>query len=170
MNYDVAAVIERYGLRPDQIADYKGLKGDTSDNIPGVPGIGEKTATKLLQEFDSVEAIYDRIDEVKPEKLRENLREHERAGAHAAPSWRRSSARCRRRSTSTRAGCAASTATQVEELFHELEFRSLVSRLPAVARRDAVGAVAPASDARIGASDRRRVSHDHVEEGSRRRW
>ena len=81
MNYDVAAVVERYELQPEQIADFKGLKGDTSDNIPGVPGIGDKTATKLLQEFGTVEAIYERIEDVTPEKLRENLRVHEKRGA-----------------------------------------------------------------------------------------
>jgi DNA polymerase-1 len=63
--YDEAKVMDRYGLRPDQMLDYKALKGDTSDNIPGVPGVGEKTAIALLQEFGSRDAIYDRLDEVK---------------------------------------------------------------------------------------------------------
>ena len=49
--YDEARVMDRYGLRPDQMLDYKALKGDTSDNIPGVPGVGEKTASSLLQQF-----------------------------------------------------------------------------------------------------------------------
>ena len=52
-----AQVVERYGIQPSQVIDYLGLKGDTSDNIPGVPGVGEKTAAKLLQEYGSMEAV-----------------------------------------------------------------------------------------------------------------
>ncbi len=74
--YDVARIDERFGLRPDQMVDYKALKGDPTDNIPGVPGVGEKTAAKLIREFGSLDAMFDRIDEVTPEKLREKLREH----------------------------------------------------------------------------------------------
>ena len=74
--YDVARIEERFGLRPDQMVDYKALKGDPSDNIPGVPGVGEKTAAKLIREFGSLDDLYARIDEVTPEKLREKLREH----------------------------------------------------------------------------------------------
>ncbi|GAC1470514.1 MAG: DNA polymerase I [Chloroflexota bacterium] len=62
--YDRDAVLERYGLTPLQIPDYKALVGDVSDNIPGVKGIGEKTASKLLQQFGSVEALYDRLCDV----------------------------------------------------------------------------------------------------------
>ena len=62
--YDEAAIKERYGLEPAQLIDLKGLAGDTSDNIPGVSGIGEKSATTLLQRYGSVEAIYERLDEV----------------------------------------------------------------------------------------------------------
>ncbi len=74
--YDVARIEERFGLRPDQMVDYKALKGDPSDNIPGVPGVGEKTAAKLIREFGSLDELYAHIDEVTPEKLREKLREH----------------------------------------------------------------------------------------------
>src|SRR3990172_6646967 len=63
----------RYGVRPRQMPDLKALKGDVSDNIPGVPGVGEKTAIRLVQEFGSVEGLYDRINEVEPAKLREAL-------------------------------------------------------------------------------------------------
>ena len=56
--YDEKTVMERYGLKPSQLADYRGLKGDPSDNIPGVPGVGEKTATKLIQEFGNLEALF----------------------------------------------------------------------------------------------------------------
>ena len=71
--YDPAKVRERFDLRPDQMIDYKALKGDPSDNIPGIPGVGEKTAAKLVGEFGSLEGIYERLGEVKPEKLRWKL-------------------------------------------------------------------------------------------------
>ncbi len=74
--YDEEKVRERYGLEPGQLSDYRGLKGDSSDNIPGVPGVGAKTATKLLQEFGTLEAIYSRIDEVSPAKLKARMEEH----------------------------------------------------------------------------------------------
>ena len=66
-------VEEKYGLTPTQIIDMKGLAGDKSDNIPGVTKVGEKTAIKLLQQFGSVEALYDHIDELKASKMKEHL-------------------------------------------------------------------------------------------------
>ncbi|MEX0869966.1 MAG: DNA polymerase [Candidatus Spechtbacterales bacterium] len=60
--YDKKAVLERYGLTPDQLIDYKGLRGDPSDNIPGVPGVGEKTASTLLQEHKTIEKLYDALE------------------------------------------------------------------------------------------------------------
>ena len=66
--------IEEYGISPDKIIDLKGLQGDASDNIPGVKGIGEKTALKLLQEYDSIENIYVNIDKI-PGKLKDKLLE-----------------------------------------------------------------------------------------------
>jgi DNA polymerase I len=63
--YDVSAVTERFGLPPEKYLDYVALKGDASDNIPGVPGVGEKTASKLVQDFGSVEELLGRTDELK---------------------------------------------------------------------------------------------------------
>jgi DNA polymerase I len=63
--YDRDKIIERYNLTPEQMIDYKGLRGDASDNIPGVKGIGEKTATELLQKFGTLEKVYDKISEIK---------------------------------------------------------------------------------------------------------
>jgi len=60
--YDTKAVKERYGLTPDQIIDFKGLKGDPSDNIPGVPGVGEKTAIELIKKFKSLKNLYQKIN------------------------------------------------------------------------------------------------------------
>src|SRR5207245_3243726 len=65
VKYDVAAVADRFGLPPEKYLDYVALKGDTSDNIPGVPGVGEKTASKLVQDFGSVEDLLDRTSEIK---------------------------------------------------------------------------------------------------------
>ncbi|WP_291963979.1 DNA polymerase I [Caloramator sp.] len=71
--YDIEAIIQKYGFEPDKIIDLKGLMGDTSDNIPGVPGIGEKTAMKLLSEFGTIENIYENIDKITAKKVKENL-------------------------------------------------------------------------------------------------
>lgn len=64
--YDREKVFEKYGFSPRQLIDYKGLRGDPTDNIPGVPGIGDKTATELIQKYGSLEDIYENIDELKP--------------------------------------------------------------------------------------------------------
>jgi len=74
--YDRAAVEERYGVPPELITDLMGLRGDTSDNIPGVPGIGEKTATQLLQQFGSLEAVLESVDQISGKKRKENLINH----------------------------------------------------------------------------------------------
>ncbi|MFA6973258.1 MAG: DNA polymerase I [Parcubacteria group bacterium] len=63
--YDAAAVQARYGLDPNQMIDYKGLRGDASDNIPGVKGIGEKTAAELLQKYQTLEGVYEKLNEIK---------------------------------------------------------------------------------------------------------
>lgn len=74
--YTVDHIREKYGLSPEQIIDMKGLMGDSSDNIPGVPGVGEKTALKLLAAYGSVEGVYEAIDEQKG-KLKEKLAANE---------------------------------------------------------------------------------------------
>jgi DNA polymerase-1 len=74
--YDGQAVLDRYGIGPELIPDFYGLKGDTSDNIPGVPGIGDKTAAELLQRFGSLETVLDSIDEISGAKRKENLTNH----------------------------------------------------------------------------------------------
>ncbi len=76
-DYHTQDVVEKYSLTPAQIVDLKGLMGDASDNIPGVPGIGEKTAVKLLTQFETVENTIAHIEEVMPNKARESLREHQ---------------------------------------------------------------------------------------------
>ena len=70
-----AEVKEKYSVYPNQMTDYLALLGDASDNIPGVAGIGAKTANKLLKEFDSIEKIYTNIDKISPERSRKLLLE-----------------------------------------------------------------------------------------------
>jgi DNA polymerase I len=74
--YDRQAVIDRYGIPPELIPDFYGLKGDTSDNIPGVPGIGDKTASELIQSFGSLETVLDSVDRISGPKRKQNLLEH----------------------------------------------------------------------------------------------
>ena len=75
-DYHTAEVLETYQVTPPQIIDLKALMGDTADNIPGIPGVGEKTATKLIVEYGSIENAHEHLEEIKPNKARESLREH----------------------------------------------------------------------------------------------
>ena len=74
--YDRDAVVDRYGIPPELIPDFYGLKGDTSDNIPGVPGIGDKTASTLLQEYGDLETVLASVDKISGAKRKENLTNH----------------------------------------------------------------------------------------------
>src|SRR5260370_3081735 len=74
--YGPDQVRQRYGFEPPQLIDFKALRGDTSDNIPGVPGVGDKTAAKLVQDFGSVEAILERVDELPEGRLKKSLIEN----------------------------------------------------------------------------------------------
>jgi DNA polymerase-1 len=127
---DVAEVQERYGLTPTQFIDFKALIGDSSDNIPGVPGVGEKTAVKLLQQFGSLNQIYQRIGEVNGAKLKDALVEYREQVLRNLRLVTISTQlddlvfdaeACRLRNYDQRA---------VVALFEELEFRSLIKELP----------------------------------------
>src|SRR5579875_3559272 len=74
--YDREGVLERYGIPPELIPDFIGLKGDASDNIPGVPGIGDKTAAELLRRYGSLEQVLAHVEEISGAKRRQNLTEH----------------------------------------------------------------------------------------------
>ena len=74
--YDRQAVIDRYGIAPEQIPDFYGLKGDTSDNIPGIPGIGDKTASELIQAYGSLEEVLSHVDDISGPKRKQALLEH----------------------------------------------------------------------------------------------
>lgn len=128
--YDPAMVAERYdGLTPDQVRDVKALTGDSSDNIPGVPGVGIKTAVKLIQEFDTIESLLDRVDEVKPPRIQGLVRDHATTVREAkqlvtidrdAPAGFELDA--------TKFGTF--NRNDVLAIFQELEFSSLVARIP----------------------------------------
>ena len=126
--YDEAGVVAKYGFKPDQLRDYKGLRGDTSDNIPGVKGIGEKGATDLLQKYGTLEGVYEHIDEITGalgQKLitgKENAFLSKELGTidTAAPiTLALEDCRTREYDRET-----------VVALFHELSFQSLLKRLP----------------------------------------
>ena len=129
--YDPARIRERYDLVPDQMIDYKALKGDPTDNIPGVPGVGEKTAAKLIREFGTLEALYERIDEVKPDKLRDKLIENREAvfmGKDLTTIVRDLPVEFDLEA----ARLGDYDRETVIRLFREYEFRTLIERLPAM--------------------------------------
>ena len=119
--------MERYGLRPDQMLDYKALKGDTSDNIPGVPGVGEKTASPPPAVRD-LDGLYDRLDEVKG-KLRDRLAEH-RESAFMSREVGRIVIDLPVELGLEEARTGRYDRRAVAQRFRELEFRSLIDRLP----------------------------------------
>ena len=128
--YDIAKVKERYdGLGPEYVAEIKALEGDKSDNIPGVPRVGRKTAIKLLTEYGSIEGIYEHIDEVKPPGIQKSMRENEELALH-----------CKMLTTIRRdvpvelntdaARFGGFERSEVLALMRELEFFSMVNRIP----------------------------------------
>lgn len=127
--YGPEEIRERYGLAPEQFIDFKALTGDTSDNIPGVAGVGEKTAVKLLQEHGTLETLYANLGAVKGAKLQQSL-------IDAADQVKRNK-RLVTISTDLDLHYDAEASRlrnydqqQVLALFHELEFRSLAKELP----------------------------------------
>ena len=132
---DVAAVRAKYGLTPAQIVDMKGLMGDSSDNIPGVPGVGEKTALKLIGEFGSVENLLASLDKVAGKKLQETLRENAEA---ALMSKRLATILCQVPLEDEPSTYVVNPDMDaVSKLFVQLEFRSLLARLPQVFGKEA---------------------------------
>jgi len=135
--YDGAKVRERFGFDPVRLPDYKGLKGDTTDNIPGVPGVGEKTASQLIQQFGEVEDLIDHLDQLPP-KLQRAITQHAEQvlqSKHLATivtdvplEWTWDNLRRR-----------APDRARVRDLFSSLEFKSLIDRLGVVPEPRAEG-------------------------------
>lgn len=127
-SYTPESMLEKMELKPEQIVDLLALMGDKSDNIPGVPGVGIKTATKLLKQYGTIENIYEHIDEISGKKLKENLLNHkddaflskELATIHRASPLTIST---------DDLSYGGFTYDDVYELFQELGFRSLLDRL-----------------------------------------
>jgi len=140
--FDEAAVAEKYSVKPEQITDLKGLVGDPSDNIPGVAGIGAKTAAKLLEQFGSIEQIYQHIDQVAPPKLQSLLKENE---AVARQSKELATIVTQTPVTLKLDDCQVSQydRNKVTGLFRELEFASLLPKLPQVEAETAGVAARP---------------------------
>lgn len=126
--YDAAKVEEKMGVRPDQMVDYKALSGDSSDNIPGVPGIGPKGASELLKRYDTIESIYEHLSEL-PDGQRKKLTEG------------RDSATLSKRLVTIMRDCPVEykledyllntlDQPQLEAIFGELSFKTLLARLP----------------------------------------
>ena len=155
VTYDPAKIFERYGLTPEQIVDFKALKGDSSDNIPGVPGVGEKTASKLIASFGSLEALYERLDEVEPPRIRELLRGN-RDAAFAGQGLMTID----RDAPLSLPGEGGSIGVYDRDLalalLRELEFRALISRLPPLQGEDREAAAQAIATATAGAALRGR--------------
>jgi DNA polymerase-1 len=129
MLYDKAAVGQKYGVEPRQIADLKALEGDSSDNIPGVPGIGPKTAARLIQQFGSVEGVYTHVDEVTPTKLGQTLRANQEL-ALLSKELATIVTEVPVELELDACQVSAHDRSRVVELFRALEFASLIPKLP----------------------------------------
>ena len=127
--YGPDQVRQRYGFEPPQLIDYKALRGDTSDNIPGVPGVGDKTAATLVQDFGSVEALLERVEELKEGRLKTSIK----ANADQIRLGKRMVTIVRDAPVELDLEAARWTRydyERVRELFDRLEFRQLLSRFP----------------------------------------
>ena len=123
---DERTLKEEFSVTPGQVKDLKGLMGDSSDNIPGVPGVGEKTALKLLQEFPTLEDLYLNLDKVKG-KLQEKLAQYKE---QAFFSRELATIRCDVPIDVDFDGAGQEDPERLRELFRRLEFTSFLDRLP----------------------------------------
>ena len=124
--YTPEKVVENLGVRPDQVVDYKGLCGDSSDNIPGVMGVGPKTAANLLTAYETLEGIYDHLDEVKG-KMKEKL-ENDRKMAFFSRDLAQLVKDVEMDFDLEKCVTHEVNKDEVVKLFEELEFKSLVRR------------------------------------------
>jgi DNA polymerase-1 len=125
--YTPERVEARYGVRPDQVPDFIGLKGDTSDNIPGVPGIGDKTAGQLIAQYGSVDGVLEHVDELSPARAK-NLRENAdqaRASKELATMRRDLELDC----DPSELVSAPPDRSTLKEIFRRFEFRGLLGRV-----------------------------------------
>jgi DNA polymerase-1 len=133
--YDPDRIRERYGLEPHQMIDFKALKGDATDNIPGIPGVGDKTAATWLQQHGSLEGIYEGLATIKPDRFRARLEEL-REQVFLSRDLVRIDRDVPVELDLSHARLADYDRNEVLRLFREYEFRTLVERLPAVEGED----------------------------------
>ena len=126
--YDKKAIFERYGLKPDQMLDYKGLRGDPSDNLPGVKGVGEKTAAELLKKYGTLENIYKNLSEIK-EGIRKKL-EKDKVQAYFSKRLARLIENVPVDFDLEKAKAEDFSRVKIINLLRDLEFFSLLRRLP----------------------------------------
>lgn len=126
--YGPEQVVAKYGVRPDQIVDYKAMIGDSSDNIPGVAGIGPKSAAVLLNEFGTLENVYENLEKIANEKLREKLRAG-RDSALLSQDLSRIVVDMKINLDMEAMEYCDYATKQVRELFEDLGFKSLVKRV-----------------------------------------
>ncbi len=131
-DYSASDVMEKMGVRPDQIVDYKALEGDTSDNIPGVRGVGKKTAEKLLAEYGTLDEIYNHLEDIGG-SIASKL-ERERDKAYLSQKLARIVTDLDLPLDLEKARVQNFDPAPVQELFRELEFRSLTNRLNELTR------------------------------------
>jgi DNA polymerase-1 len=148
--YDRQAVIDRYGIPPELIPDFYGLKGDTSDNIPGIPGIGDKTASELIQAYGSLEDVLANVDKVSGPKRKQNLVEH---AGNARMSMELATVK---RDLAVEFDIASEAArepdrSRVREVFREYELRDPLRRLEEALGDPDVAAPAPSADVTLTA-------------------
>ncbi len=146
--YDRQAVIDRYGIPPESIPDFYGLKGDTSDNIPGVPGIGDKTASELLQSYGTLEDVLANIDQIKGAKRKENLE------THAEDARISKQLATVQRDVAVEVDIAAESVrepdrSRVREVFREYELRDPLRRLEEALGDPEVAAPLPAAEVKL---------------------
>jgi DNA polymerase-1 len=130
--FDATAVMDKYGVGPEHIADLKAMVGDPSDNIPGVHGIGQKTAVKLIDRFGGIDEIYEHLEEVEPPRVRELLREGETL-ARQSKELATIVLDVPVRLDLDRARATTYDRDKVAAMFREFEFFTLLDRLPEIA-------------------------------------
>jgi DNA polymerase I len=151
--YDREGVIDRYGIPPELIPDFIGLKGDTSDNIPGVPGIGDKTAAQLLNQFGTLEEVLAHVEDISGRKRQENLREH----AEDARVSKRLATMFRDVEVDFDVAAAAAgepDRSRLRETFREFELRDPLRRLEEALGEGDAAAPAPVAETRLTAGVR----------------
>lgn len=155
--YDREAVIDRYGFGPERLAEYKALVGDKSDNIPGVPGIGDKTAKGLIEKYESIEDILAHVDEITPTRARNSLAENADLAFQ-----------CRELATIVtnapveleveRCAVGDYDREKIVDLFRMLEFRSLAAKLPDSSRGPSTPEVIASSQSAVPVTVRDRAA------------